>query len=87
MRVVDDVMQFCTGQAWQNSYDAPLGSSRGTAAPNCQAILDAGDFTQLGKGKYWLYFDAAGLVDEVVYVGVCNFIQNGNQITVVELGG
>ena len=88
MRVVDDVLSFCTGQSWQASYAAPLGSSRGDAAPSCQAIADAGDYNALGKGKYWLYFNVAGLVDEEVYIGVCNFVQLGNgAVTGTNLGG
>ena len=86
--MVNDVLSFCTGQSWKASYLAPLGSSRGDAAVSCQAIAAAGDFTALGKGKYWLYFDVAGLVDEEVYVGVCNFVQLANgTVTGTNLGG
>lgn len=86
MRVLDESIEFCDGNRWKPSYEAPLGSSRGTAASSCQAIYEAGEH-QFGKHKYWLFHPVEGTNAEDVYVGLCSFTADGDTVTVVDLGG
>jgi hypothetical protein len=54
VRLINEQLQYCVGTTWKFSYHEPLGTSRGSAAPDCQAIADAGDAPTSGIVTAWI---------------------------------
>lgn len=87
MKIVSDQLWFCAGGNWHASYHEPLGTSRGSAADDCQAIVAAGDAPQSGVTTSWILQHGDSSDDGLVYQAKCSFSTRGTTTTGVSLGG
>jgi len=87
LKLVNEQLYFCVGTTWKATYHEPLGTSRGSAATDCQAIADAGDSPANGITTSWIEQHGSGGDDGSIFLAKCQFTTTGNRITGVSLGG
>jgi hypothetical protein len=58
VRLINNLLQYCVGTTWRFTYEEPMGTSRGSAAPDCQAIADADDAPASGIRTVWIEMEA-----------------------------
>jgi hypothetical protein len=68
VRIINGQLSYCTGSMWKHSYHEPLGTSRGSAAPSCQAIAAAGDAPTSGITTSWIEQEAGDGAGDVCVV-------------------
>lgn len=87
LRLMAGQLYYCAGNAWKASYHEPLGTSRGSAAEDCQAIATAGDAPTTGVITAWIQQHGSGGDDGLVFQSKCSFTTSGGRTTGVSLGG
>jgi len=87
LKLVNEQLYYCVGTTWKASYHEPLGTSRGSAATDCQAIADAGDAPTNGITTSWIEQHGSGGDDGSIFLAKCQFTTQGTRTTGVSLGG